>query len=237
MKPGCAPGSDGISPEHIKHACDSKIIVHLCQLFTVCFQHGVIPSAFTKGILVPLLKQPSLNPSLPKNYRPIILSNMYSKIIELFVSDQCTNVNFSKLQFGFVNGRNTSTAISLANDICSYFGSHGSQVFMCGLDAEGAFDAIPHPIIFSKCMNIIPDMCWRLLLNWYSSLSVQIKWGPLISNTISVRKGTRQGGLTSPFMFNLFYKDLVNLLNKQDGGLTIGSQKFNVVCYADDLLL
>ena len=111
------------------------------------------------------------------------------------------------------------------------------RFFMCGLDAEGAFDAIPHPIIFSKCMNIIPDMCWRLLLNWYSSLSVQIKWGPLISNTISVRKGTRQGGLTSPFMFNLFYKDLVNLLNKQDGGLTIGSQKFNVVCYADDLLL
>ena len=26
-------------------------------------------------------------------------------------------------------------------------------------------------------------------------------------------------------------------MNKQDGGLTIGSQKFNVVCYADDLLL
>ena len=26
-------------------------------------------------------------------------------------------------------------------------------------------------------------------------------------------------------------------MNKQDGGLTIGSQKFNVVCYAEDLLL
>ena len=124
---------------------------------------------------------------------------MYSKRIELFILDQCTNVNFSKLQFGFVNGRNTSTAISLANDICSHFGSHGSQVFMCGLDPEGPFDAIPHKIIFS---SYIPDICWRLLLNWYSSLSVQIKRGPLFSNTISVCKGTRQGGLTSLLLFN-----------------------------------
>ena len=37
---------------------------------------------------------------------------------------------------------------------------------------------------------------------------VQIKWGHAMSELIQVRKGTRQGGLTSPFLSNLFDQNL-----------------------------
>ena len=46
-----------------------------------------------------------------------------------------------------------------------------------------------------------------------------------------------QGGLTSCFMFNLFYKDMIDDLECQIGGCSIDNMSFNVVCYADDLLL
>ena len=85
LKSGCAAGIDGIVPEHLKYASNSKIVLHLCWLLSVCFQFGVIPSSAMKGILVPLIKKPSLNPSDPKNYRPVILSNILSKIIEMYI--------------------------------------------------------------------------------------------------------------------------------------------------------
>ena len=54
---------------------------------------------------------------------------------------------------------------------------------------------------------------------------------------IRVECGTKQGGLTSPMLFNLFYADLVNKLQSSDCGVRIGKNNFNCVCYADDLLL
>ena len=34
------------------------------------------------------------------------------------------------------------------------------------LDAEGAFDAIPHAILFEKALNIIPDHCWVIMVKY-----------------------------------------------------------------------
>ena len=45
---------------------------------------------------------------------------------------------------------------------------------------------------------------------------------------IHICKGTRQGGLSSPFIFNIFYKDLVSGLNDLDCGIVIANSKFNV---------
>ncbi len=78
-----------------------------------------------------------------------------------------------------------------------------SPVFVCSLDAEGAFDGIPHAVLFvpHNVMGIIPDISWRILVLWYKGLTVRIKWNGKIGEEISVFKGTRQGGLSSPFLF------------------------------------
>ena len=44
-------------------------------------------------------------------------------------------------------------AVSLANDIFTYCIDKGSPVFTCSLDAQGAFDEIPHSILFKKSIN------------------------------------------------------------------------------------
>ena len=58
-----------------------------------------------------------------------------------------------------------------------------------------------------------------------------------MSELIQVCKGTRQGGLASPFLFNLFYQDLINELSDCVGCIVINNISFNVFCYADDLML
>ena len=72
LKTGCSPGSDGIMSEHIVNSRNSGIVLHLCNLFTVCFRYGLVPSKFTNGLLVPILKKATLDRSVAKNYRPVI---------------------------------------------------------------------------------------------------------------------------------------------------------------------
>ena len=54
-------------------------------------------------------------------------------------------------------------AMSLAHDVMTYFNDRGSLVYTCSLDAEGAFDAIPHIVIFGKHDGIMPDYAWRVM--------------------------------------------------------------------------
>ena len=50
--------------------------------------------------------------------------------------------------YRFVAGRGMNMATSLANGVIQYYTKRGSPVYTCSLDAEGAFDAVPHAILF-----------------------------------------------------------------------------------------
>ena len=124
----------------------------------------------------------------------------------------CSDHHYNEYQFGFIPGRSTAVAKSLVHDISEYCKSMGSTVFMCSLDAEAAYDAIPHSILFD-CTSKVLNPC------------------------IKVSKGLRQGGLTSLTMFNLFYRPLIDSLASSESGIIINNRKHNVFCYADVLLL
>ena len=65
---GSSPGIDGIVSEHLKYAINSGIVRHLSVMLSLCLKYGIVPISFTKGVLVPLLKKPTMDPSVPNNY-------------------------------------------------------------------------------------------------------------------------------------------------------------------------
>ena len=134
-------------------------------------------------------------------------------------------------------GERTDMAISLAHDVMAYFNDHGSAVYTCSLDAEGAFDAIPHVVIFGKLDGIMPDYAWRVLYAWYRQMYVTIRLHGTLGQRLPVKRGTRQGGLSSPWIFNLLYEDLINNISHSDSGISLRGETYNVFCYADDLLI
>ena len=237
LRLGCAHGLDGVLAEHVTYTSGSGITLKLCSLLTLCVRYGVVPRCFQEGLLIPILKKTNLDPSTPKNYRPITISSTLAKILEVYILEESGEHTFSDLQFGFIGGRGTDMAAALAHDVTHYSTKRGSAVYMCSLDAQGAFDELPHPILFNKCIDVVPDHCWRILVRWYSDLSVRIRWGNDLSELMPVTKGTHQGGLSSPFLFNVFYQDLVNKLSNTVGGININGHRYNVFCYADDILL
>ena len=95
-----------------------------------------------------------------------------SKILELYILGESSSHIFSDSQFG----RGTEIATALVNDVKLFCNSKNSAVYSCSLDAEGAFDAIPHSVLFAKASTALPDYCWHVMVKWYKRLSFQIKW-------------------------------------------------------------
>ena len=76
----------------------------------------------------------------------------------------------------FIPQRSTNMVTALVHDVIAYCNAGGSPVYLCSLDAEGAFDCIPHGVLLDCANGIIPDMCWRVLYYWYHNMYIHIKW-------------------------------------------------------------
>ena len=236
LKTGRACGIDGISAEHLKYACDSDLPLVISALFTQCFKWGLIPDIFTRGLLLPLPKA-NKDSNIANNLRPITISSITSKLIEMYINEQLSSKEVSRQQFGFIAKRGTTMAISLVHDVTKYMNNNGSPVYLCALDAQGAFDFIPHGLLLQRAADVLPDISWHLMAYWYRNMSVQIQWKGETSSPISVLRGTRQGALTSPTLFNFFYRSLIDELSIMNCGITINNVKYNVFNYADDILI
>jgi len=66
---------------------------------------------------------------------------------------------------------------------------------------------------------------------FYLTGTLILKWS--LSDCIQVLKGSWREGLSSPFLFNLFYQQLIDILNCT----LINDVPYNVFCCADDLIL
>ena len=64
-------------------------------------------------------------------------------------------------------------ATTLLRDVISYSSNRGSAVYTCLLDEEGAFDVIPHAILFDRASDVLPDHCEQIII-------IQIKWSRIL---------------------------------------------------------
>ncbi len=97
------------------------------------------------------------------NYRPIVLSVTFAKLLEIHILEESGEHEFHDMQFGVIPGRSTAMAAALAHDVIDHCNSNGSPVYACSLDVEAAFDGIPHSIMFQKVQDVLQDKFWRVL--------------------------------------------------------------------------
>ena len=72
-----------------------------------------------------------------------------------------------------------------------------------------AFDTVKHDLLFSKLKLRLLNPC---ILNWYLSFlndrRQRVVCNSIACDWISVNKGTTQGSISGPFLFNIFINDL-----------------------------
>jgi len=238
LKIGKAPGFDGVVKEHLiySHPC---LTVYLTLLFNMMIQHSFVPDDFGIGVIIPIIKDRLGDTSDVTNYRGITLSPVVSKLFEYCAMEKYYEYfPTNDLQFGFKEKIGCSHAIFALRQCAEYFVSRGSPIFMAALDAKKAFDRLNHVKLFHQMCDAGIPLCFvKLLINWYSKISVFIKWNNCYSAHCVLKSGVRQGGVLSPVLFNIYISSVIKSLELSDLGCHIQGVYIGCLVYADDIIL
>ncbi len=216
-----------------------NFVTVLCSLVNAAILHGHAPSSWLTGTILPLLKSSNLDKSLVTSYRPITLSSLFGKIVDMLVLSRYHGLFASSdRQFGFKKGCSTNHCTFVIKEVVSYYLNNNSDVFACALDMQKAFDRVDLMVLFKKLsMRAFPPVIIRFVFILYSCLSLCVFWNGAVSDNFVSLNGVKQGGILSPFLFNFFIDDLLVKLEYLHVGCNIGCLYFGCIAYADDILL
>lgn len=234
MKRSSSP-LDVIPTSILKEAINS-VGPGLVSIINFSLESGSVPSYFKQAVVEPLLKKPNLDPSLPKNYRPISKLPFTSKVLEKVVANQLNaflaNTNtLDKFQSGFRTKHSTETALlRVSNDILMAADS-GECAVLIMLDLSAAFDTVDHSIMLDRLREWV-GISGRAL-DWFSSYlggrSFSVAVGPFTSDPAPLPCGVPQGSILAPLLWALYLLPLGSIISSFKG--------VSYHCYADDIQL
>ena len=228
VKVNKAAGIDNISGRFLKDGVNI-LAIPVTQICNLSIKLSHFPHDCKLAKLKPLYKKGSKTD--PKNYRPISLLPIVSKIIEKIIHDQTMeyltdNKILYRYQSGFRKNHSTDTCLSYLTDkILTGFDS-GLLTGMILIDLQKAFDTINHDILLKK-MSLAGFSCQSI--TWFESYlsnrRFQVSIKNKYSNVANINCGVPQGSILGPLLFLLYVNDMPQAV---DGELFL---------YADDSCL
>ena len=129
--------------------------------------------------IVPIIKNKAGDLSSGNNYRPIALANVISKIFESLILLRFEQfLTTADKPFSFKSRQSTDFCIFTLKEYIETYKLRNTSVFVAFLDASKTFDRIDHWLLSKKLIdNRIPLFIIKLLVCWYSTQQMQIRWG------------------------------------------------------------
>lgn len=225
-------GNSGVCYDLLK-AADFSVISLIARWFRALFCLGLIPSSWTRSMIVPVPKKGDLN--LIKNYRPISLTESLRKIFEhcmvRFLTPVAGPMHFS--QGGFRSDHCCSDMITSLHEVLS---KH-KNMHVAFLDIKAAYDSVDRNILWKRCKSRgFDDNTIRILQRLFDHNSAQVVINGRRSNPFGIQAGLLQGSVLSPFLYSVFIDDLAAELSKHHV-VKAGSISLNCTMYADDIAI
>ena len=185
----------------------------ITDIFNTSLATATFPLEWKKAYIVPLPK--TVSPSQPKDFRPISILPLLSKVLERIVHGQLVYFfNAQKFlnpfQSGFKTGHSTSTALVKVTDDIGLAMNNTKLTILVLLDFSSAFNSVDFDILLAhlKSFNISQHS-----LEWFSSYlhgrKQSVKSSDTYSEWTDLAAGVPQGGVLSPLLFSVFIDGVV----------------------------
>ena len=225
-----ASGPDGI-PCQVLKACAEVLAEPITALFRLVFRSGVQPTSWKLARVVPIHKRSSQ--SLAKNYRPVSLLSVLSKVFESIVNQQLMNYLerhhiLTNDQYGFRRGLGTADLLTALHHQWSTIAGSGGAVRVLAIDIAGAFDKVSHAGLLIKLQGYgVEGKLLAWLTSYLSGRQLQAVVDGATSACYPISAGVPQGSILGPTMLIIYTNDLEDVL----------PPGVDVAVYADDTTL
>ncbi len=247
LNANAATGPQRVSSRYLKDvfgSSDSR--VPLLLLMNICFETGQVPKMWGYSEVFILYKGKGLR-ILPTNYRGINLNNDFLRIYERLLQARFNkwireNRPWGPMQFGFTPGVSTVDAflcLRTLTKVCTHV--QNVPCYANFLDLRKAFPSINRAATLRALVEMgVPYELVRAFASTFSMnwCSLSINGG--LTGEIFVNKGTKEGGINSPSIFNTAYASVLRKLDIH--AFPESMDKFNhsavyYLVFADDLVL
>nr|CAH8832437.1 unnamed protein product [Trichobilharzia regenti]CAH8838028.1 unnamed protein product [Trichobilharzia regenti]CAH8850437.1 unnamed protein product [Trichobilharzia regenti]CAH8867144.1 unnamed protein product [Trichobilharzia regenti] len=238
LKPSTSTGPDGLASIIFKNSgCDIPLL--LLKFFSISMDTGTYPSEWKTSFIIPHYK--SGDRANVRNYRPINITPVISRIMEKVVKDQLSDYLIredlvTRSQHGFLKNRSCVTChFDFFNCITSSREAR-KLVVVLYFDISRAFDMVSHSILFEKLYS-----CGirNPLLNWLKSFlsnRVQItKVGSVLSHPRQISSGVVQGSVLGPLLFTVYINSICKCFTLGKPFLYADDLKVVYSCYTHEL--
>ena len=228
LNPAKSAGIDNLTGKFLKEGAP-VLASPITDLVNLSISLSSFPDDSKIAKLKPLYKKEAK--TKPKNYRPISLLPLLSKIIERIIHNQTQefldkNNILYKYQSGFRKHHSTDTCLSYLTDKVKIGFEEGLLTGMVLIDLQKAFDAIDHSILLEKmsCLGFAGKT-----IAWYTSYltnrSFIVNVCKEFSSPCKLSCRVPEGSISGPLLFLLYVNDMPQAVNSE------------LLLYADDTCL
>ena len=244
MKSSKSCGIDFIDSYILKLATDELTpgITHIVNLSIKC-DH--FPSMWEKSKVIPIFKKE--DPTIAKNYRPVSLLPITSKILERVVYNQLIkyledNKLLNPSHHGFRQNHSTATALLEMHSSWVEAVEEDKITAVVLLDMSAAFDLVDKNILIEKLkLYGLEESSSKWMESYLSERSQQVYLDGEMSESLPVNIGVPQGSILGPILYCLLVNDLPELVHNhepRDDSPTFCNTHCRtcggITCFADD---
>lgn len=211
LRPGKAPGPDGISTDLLRAAPDLVADI-LAEMFTASLRLGFVPSRW-KRAWVRLLPKPAKAHTAAGDFRPISLTSCLGKLLERLVARRlqtwCDAQGLLPREHsGFRFGRDSIEQVVLLQQRVTQAFNGGLCTAVAALDINKAYDSVWHAGLLHLCRDLLPLPVVRWVASFLRDRTAQVLEDGALSPAFATPGGVPQGSPLSPLLFVLFVRSL-----------------------------
>jgi hypothetical protein len=198
-------------PTWLVKLCLPELSALITSIVNSSLESASVSTSLKAALVRPLMKKPTLDQNILKNFRPVSNLPFVSKVIEKAVAEQLknhlkANGMYDAVQSAYREYHSTETALlKVHNDILLAL-DQDQVVVLVMLDLSAAFDTIDHEILLTRLKERYGVTGQALA--WIESYLEYRSWAVIIDGHRSQQKdlqyGVPQGSILGPLLFVLY---------------------------------